>query len=114
MEHGYAKLARGPESFANILHALGVPLPSFMAWATIAVELLGGLLILLGAFVTLASIPEPVLQPGYETDLLYLAALMALVLGGPGPLSVDRLLLRRGIDTNWPSFLRRPMGDREG
>jgi putative oxidoreductase len=49
MEHGYAKLARGPESFANILHALGVPLPSFMAWATIAVELLGGLLILLGA-----------------------------------------------------------------
>lgn len=54
MEHGYAKLARGPESFANILHALGVPLPSFMAWATIAVELLGGLLILLGAWVTLA------------------------------------------------------------
>jgi len=114
MEHGYAKLARGPESFANILHALGVPFPSLMAWATIAVELLGGLLILLGAFVTLASIPEPVLQPGYETDLLYLAALMALVLGGPGPLSVDRLLLRWGIDTNWPWLLRRPMGDREG
>src|SRR6266446_10001638 len=57
MEHGYAKLAHGPESFANILHALGVPLSSFMAWATIAVALLGGLLILLGAFVTLASIP---------------------------------------------------------
>jgi putative oxidoreductase len=31
MEHGYAKLARGPETFANILHALGVPFPSFMA-----------------------------------------------------------------------------------
>jgi putative oxidoreductase len=142
MEHGYAKLARGPESFANILHALGVPFPSFMAWATIAVELLGGLLILLGAFVTLASIPMAIVllvaiftvpngfssikllsvdgagahfgQPGYETDLLYLAGLMALVLGGPGPLSVDRLLLRRGINTNWPLFLRRPMGDREG
>jgi putative oxidoreductase len=144
MEHGYAKLARGPESFANILHALGVPFPSFMAWATIAVELLGGLLILLGAFVTLASIPMAIVllvaifsvhlangfssikllsvdgagahfgQPGYETDLLYLAGLMALVLGGPGPLSVDRLLFRWGIDTNWPSFLRRSMGDREG
>ena len=25
MEHGYAKLARGTESFAAILHALGVP-----------------------------------------------------------------------------------------
>jgi len=23
MEHGYAKLARGPESFVNILHAIG-------------------------------------------------------------------------------------------
>jgi putative oxidoreductase len=28
-------------------------------------------------------------QPGYETDLLYLASIAALVLGGSGPLSVD-------------------------
>ena len=27
MEHGYAKLARGPESFVSILHAIGVPEP---------------------------------------------------------------------------------------
>jgi putative oxidoreductase len=27
--------------------------------------------------------------PGYETDLLYLACLAALVLGGPGPLAAD-------------------------
>jgi putative oxidoreductase len=33
-------------------------------------------------------------QPGYETDLLYLAALIALVLGGAGPLAVDRYLQR--------------------
>jgi putative oxidoreductase len=25
-------------------------------------------------------------QPGYETDLLYLAGLLALCLGGPGPI----------------------------
>jgi putative oxidoreductase len=30
--------------------------------------------------------------PGYETDLIYLACLAALVLGGSGPLSIDRLL----------------------
>jgi putative oxidoreductase len=30
--------------------------------------------------------------PGYETSLLYLACLAALVGGGPGPLSVDGLL----------------------
>ena len=34
-------------------------------------------------------------QPGYETDLLYLAGIIALVLGGPGVASVDGVLLRR-------------------
>jgi putative oxidoreductase len=33
-------------------------------------------------------------QPGFETDLLYLACLAALVLGGSGPLAVDGLLAR--------------------
>ncbi len=31
--------------------------------------------------------------PGFETDLLYLACLIALVLQGAGPLSVDGLIL---------------------
>ena len=124
MEHGYAKLARGPDSFAAILHALGVPLPEFMSWATILVELLGGLAVLAGAFIPLASIPMAIVllvaiftvhlpngfssiklqsvtaagahfgQPGYETDLLYLCALAALVLGGAGPYSVERAFAR--------------------
>jgi putative oxidoreductase len=124
MEHGYAKLARGPDVFAGILHAIGTPMPWMMAWATILVELLGGLAVLLGAFVPLASIPMAIVlivaiftvhlpngfssiklqaftaagahfgQPGYETDLLYLAALAALVLGGSGPLALDRLFRR--------------------
>jgi putative oxidoreductase len=34
-------------------------------------------------------------QPGYETDLLYLACLVALVLGGSGPFAVDNWLFRR-------------------
>ena len=33
-------------------------------------------------------------QPGYETDLLYLAGLIALCLGGAGPFSIDGLLSR--------------------
>src|SRR6266436_4076458 len=33
MAHGFAKLARGPEAFPAILHALGVPAPHFLAWA---------------------------------------------------------------------------------
>jgi len=125
MQHGYAKLARGPDDFINVLHAIGVPVPFLMGWATIIVELVGGLLILVGVFVPLATIPMIVVlvvaifsvhlpngfssiklqafdaagahfgQPGYETDLLYVAALIALCLGGAGPISVDRLLSRR-------------------
>ncbi|HZB94043.1 MAG TPA: DoxX family protein [Stellaceae bacterium] len=125
IEHSYAKLARGPDSFAAILHALGTPAPGLLAGATIAVELFGGLAVLIGAFIPMASIPMTIVllvaiftvhvpngfssiklqsvdaagahfgQPGYETDLLYICALLALVLGGSGPLAVDRLLFRR-------------------
>jgi putative oxidoreductase len=135
MEHGYAKLARGPETFAVILHAIGTPAPALMAWATVVVELVGGFAVFIGAFVPIASIPMAVVllvavftvhvpygfssikllsvdasgahfgQPGYETDLLYLAGLCALVLGGSGPLALDRFLRLRadrapGSDAN--------------
>ena len=132
MEHGFAKLLRGPESFATILHAIDVPMPHMMAWATIAIEVLGGLAVLLGAFIPLVSVPMAVVllvaiftvhlpngfssiklvavtaagaqfgQPGYETDLLYLACLAALVAGGAGPLSVDGLLSARSNSVATP------------
>jgi len=119
MQHGFAKLSRGPDHFAAILQALGTPAPHLMAWISILTELFGGLAILLGAFITLASIPMAILlivaivtvhlrfgfssikllavtaagpqlgPPGYETNLLYLACLAALVLGGAGPFSID-------------------------
>lgn len=125
MEHGYAKIAHGPDSFANILHALGVPLPHFMAWATIAIELVGGFAVFVGTVVPLVSGPMIVVllvaiftvhtpngfssiklqsvdaagahfgQPGYETDLLYMAGIFALLLGGVGPFALDRLLFKQ-------------------
>ena len=125
MEHGFAKLGRGADAFAAILQAIGVPFPHLMSWATILVEVLGGLAILLGAFVALASVPMAAVllvaiftvhlpngfssiklltvtaagahfgQPGYECDLLYLAGLVALVLGGAGPWALDNLLRKR-------------------
>ena len=125
MEHGYAKLARGPDDFANILHALGMPAPTLLAWATVLIELLGGLAVLVGAFIPLASVPMAFVllvaivtvhlpngfssiklqavtaagahfgQPGYETDLLYLLGLAALVLGGSGPYALDQFWIRR-------------------
>src|SRR5215470_7175730 len=41
MEHGWAKLARGPENFTGILAALHMPFPELLAWATILTELIG-------------------------------------------------------------------------
>jgi len=96
-----------------------------MGWLTILVEIFVGLAVLLGALVPLASIPMAAVllvamitvhlpygfsslklqavtaagaqfgPPGFETDLLYLACLAALVLGGSGPLSIDGLLAKR-------------------
>src|SRR6266853_518612 len=122
MEHGLAKLSKGPENFAAILHTMGVPAPHLMAWLAILTELIGGLAVLLGAFVTLVSLPLAVLlfvaiftvhlpygfssiklmsvmaghaqfgPPGYECNLLYLACLAALVVGGSGPMAIDDYL----------------------
>jgi putative oxidoreductase len=122
MEHGFAKLSRGPEAFAVILHTMAVPAPHLMAWLTILTELIGGLAVLLGALVPLVSLPMGAVlfvamltvhlpygfssikllsvtagraqfgPPGYELDLLYLACLAALVLGGPGPMAIDNYL----------------------
>jgi putative oxidoreductase len=124
MQHGYAKLARGPEDFITVLRAMGLPVPFILGWATIVVELVGGLMILAGALIPLATVPMTIVllvaiftvhlpngfssiklqsfdaagahfgQPGYETDLLYLAGLVALCLGGAGPISIDGLLNR--------------------
>jgi uncharacterized membrane protein YphA (DoxX/SURF4 family) len=57
MVHGYAKLMRGPDSFIAILSTIGVPAPEIMGWATILIELLGGIAIIAGAFVRLLSVP---------------------------------------------------------
>src|SRR6476659_4661380 len=122
IQHGYAKLARGPEDFIGVLHAMGLPSSFLLGWLTIVVELVGGLMILVGALIPLATLPMMIVlfvavitvhlpngfssiklqsfdaagahfgQPGYETDLLYVAALIALCLGGAGPISVDGFL----------------------
>src|SRR5258708_4076168 len=60
LEHGYSKLSKGPDAFAAILQAMGVPNPHVMAWCTILVELFGGLAVILGAFVAIVSAPMAV------------------------------------------------------
>src|SRR5215468_6885383 len=97
LAHGWAKLSRGPAGFARLLEQIGTPLPGVMAWASTFVEILGGLAILAGAFVAAVSVPLIVMMlvAMFTVHLLYIACLVALILGGAGPLSIDRLLVRR-------------------
>ena len=123
--HGWAKWNRGPAAFAELLKQAHVPLPLANAWLVTLLEIFGGLALLMGAFVAIVSIPlilsmlgamftvnikygfsavntigltpeGPQLgPPGYEINLLYIAGLLALILGGAGPLSIDALRSRR-------------------
>jgi putative oxidoreductase len=123
--HGMAKWGRGPAGFGKLLQFLGVPFPTPTAWAVTLLEVFGGLAILVGAMVLIASVPlivsmlvamftvhlrygfsavrtigltpaGPVFgPPGYEISLLYIAALVALATAGPGAYSVDEYLASR-------------------
>ena len=132
MVHGWAKFSRGPSGFAKLLAQIGAPLPEATAWVSTFVELLGGLAIIVGAFVEVVSVPLIVMMlvamftvhlkygfssvntigltedgpqfgpPGYEVNLLYIAGLVSLILGGAGVLSVDRLLSRNAALSERP------------
>jgi len=128
LTHGLAKWSKGPAAFATILHTAGVPAPQLMSWVTIATEIIGGVAILLGAFVSWVSIPAIILMvvaiftvhlpygftsiklmsisngraqfgpPGYECDLLYIVCFAALAIHAPTPWSFDAHRLRRDRD----------------
>ena len=122
--HGYAKLHRGPDKFAVILAALGVPQPHLTAWVTALIEFFGGLSLMAGAFVLPLTVPLVIIMltalftvhlqfgfssvvlkgvtssgpqfgpVGYELNLLYIAGLLTLAMAGAGALSVDSWLSR--------------------
>jgi putative oxidoreductase len=123
--HGLPKLVGGHAGFMAMLQAIGVPAPGFFAWVVSLVEVFGGVALIIGAFVPIATtlliidmlvamvkvhLPNgfnfvnvvgttpqgPVFGlPGAEVNLLYIAALLALLIGGPGPLSVDERVAAR-------------------
>jgi putative oxidoreductase len=125
LAHGWAKWTRGPAGFGRLLDQIGVPLPHATAWLVTLTEVLGGLALMAGALVAIVSLPliasmlvaiftvqlrfgfssvntigltpsGPVFgPPGYEINLLYIGALVALALAGPGPGSIDEWLRGR-------------------
>jgi putative oxidoreductase len=113
------------EAFAGMVQNIGVPAAGAVAWFVGILEVVGGLALIVGAFTAIVSgllIIEMLVamfavhlphgfnfinitvmteagpqfgMPGYEVNLLYIAALLALLLGGAGYLSVDERLARK-------------------
>jgi putative oxidoreductase len=132
LAHGWAKLSRGPAGFAKLLEQIGAPMPEVTAWVSTLIEILGGLAILTGTFVVAVSVPLIIMMlvamfrvhlrygfsaintigltpdgpqfgpPGYEVNLLYIAGLLTLILGGAGPLSIDWFLARKQAAVRLP------------
>jgi putative oxidoreductase len=96
----------GGENWANRLEQLGVPMPKAVAYLTGLVELVGGLCVVLGfqtrpaALLLLGQMAVAVQKVhlkngfmaskgGYEFNLSLIGACLALLLGGPGKVSLD-------------------------
>lgn len=101
---GYGKLAGGPANFAGHLTQMGFPAAIFFAWATTALELLGGLAILIGlatrpvaaALALFCIATALVAHLGQSTELLKNLAIaggyLLLAVTGAGAFSADAKL----------------------
>lgn len=108
--HGLDKLNGGVPGFAEGLGSKGVPLESVAAWGVTLLELVGGLMLVVGllarviaSLLTVELIFAIILftsargligegGAGYERDLAYIVGLLVVVLLGPGRPSLDHVL----------------------
>ncbi|HVX87022.1 MAG TPA: DoxX family protein [Phycisphaerae bacterium] len=128
--HGAQKLfgafdGPGIEKFSKYLHMPGF-LPA-IAWAYVAAlaEFMGGALVLIGLLTRLATIPIMIVMfvaiatvtgasgfsvpQGYEYNVALIAMAGALLIAGPGLVSVDALVFRRGLWARGAQPLDQPL-----
>lgn len=121
--HGWPKLFSAEErmGLVDMLQGMGMPSATLLAWLVGIVEVVGGLMLILGAFILIPAIlliidmlvamftvhlahgfsfmnivgmtqQGPEFgMPGAEVNLLYIAGLLSLILSGAGALAVDRM-----------------------
>ena len=111
--HGFQKLSAGPGNFGAALGQMGVPLPGLMGYVVTLVELVGGVLLIVGLLSRLAALLltidltvaillvktgvgflSPMGSPGVgaELDLALIAGFLVILFAGPGKLSLDYAL----------------------
>ncbi len=125
--HGLQKLGQGVGGVTQFLTQLGIPAPSIAAVLLIAVELLGGLALILGLGTRWVAIPLIIdmlvalftvhlpngffaQNGGYEFVLLLGAASVALALAGGGAAAVDNIFDRRRAQPAAQPFEQRARG----
>jgi putative oxidoreductase len=125
--HGLMKLQRGPGMFGQGLAEMGVPAPAFMAYVVTFTELVGGALLVVGLLsrfaalvltidlivaILLVKLEVGLIAPrgggsGAELDLALIAGFLAILLAGPGPISLDRVI---GLERRGWGAIPRPVG----
>jgi putative oxidoreductase len=120
--HGWQKIDGGVGGFKGFVESLGLPFPGLLAPVVTGLEFGGGLLLIAGLLTRLWALLIGVEMAftaflvkaskldvgfigsegtGYELDLLILAACVALILLGPGRVSLDAAVGVEPIERHW-------------
>ncbi len=101
---GWGKIT-GIEGTQGDFGGIGIPLPGLMAWVVALVEFVGGILVLVGAYIRIPAILLAIIMlvailttklgqdfSAYRLDAMLLLVNVALALMGSGGYSVDKKL----------------------
>jgi putative oxidoreductase len=111
--HGWSKLSGGVGGVAGFFGSLGIPAPGLMAWVVTIVELVGGILLVVGFLTQIAGVlialdmlgailfayllrGAPFIENGaitWEKEAVFAAAALCIALAGPGAWSVDDVVV---------------------
>jgi putative oxidoreductase len=116
--HGIGKLLNigpaspGIEGFTGYLADLMVPFPEVFVWVVALVETIGGILVFIGLFARYASalividmavaiwlvhLPQGLVESGGELPIVLGLIAIAIVLSGPGYLSIEQTVFGREL-----------------
>lgn len=123
LAHGWPKLSGGVSGFAPSVARLGIPAPTVVAWLVVLLEVVGGVMLIVGLLTRLVGlmaalemlgttlfvkaprsglIASPGTGCGAELDLALLVGALAVVFMGPGLFAVDQRTIERTIEGKQP------------